>query len=105
MRRFPRSAVAHKALAHALQSAGRIEDAIAEFREAVRLEPRFSAAYLFLGRALIETGDYQEALDAMARVDPGPPPPDPDADAPAISRRAPEDLMALEARLPAVVEG
>ena len=103
VRRFPRSAVAHKALAHALQSAGRIEDAIAEFREAVRLDPRFSSAYLFLGRALIETGDYQEALDAMAHVDPGPP------RGPLSerwrSRFCARDLMALETRLPAVVEG
>ena len=103
-RRFPRSAVAHKALAHALQSAGRIDDAIAEFREAVRLDPRFSAAYLFLGRALIETGDYQEALDAMARVDPGPPPADPYLSAGDLASRA-RDLMALEPRLPAVIEG
>ena len=89
---------------HALQSAGRIDDAIAEFREAVRLDPRFSAAYLFLGRALIETGDYQEALDAMARVDPGPPPADPYLSAGDLASRA-RDLMALEPRLPAVVEG
>ena len=77
---------------------------IAEFREAVRLDPRFSAAYLFLGRALIETGDYQEALDALARVDPGPPPADPYLSAGDLASRA-RDLMALEARLPAVVEG
>ncbi len=76
-RRFPGLAVVHKALAHALEGAGRTDDAIAEFREAVRLEPRFPSAYLYLGRALIEAGDYRAARDALARVDPGPPPPDP----------------------------
>ena len=104
VRRFPRFAVAHKALAHALQSAGRIEDAVAEFREAVRIDPRFSSAYLFLGRALIETGDFQEALDALSRVDPGPPPADPYLSPADLSSRA-RDMMTLEARLPAVVEG
>jgi eukaryotic-like serine/threonine-protein kinase len=104
VRRFPKSPVAHKALAHALQSAGRIEDAIAEFREAVRLAPRFSSAYLFLGRALVETGDYAGALDTLSRVDPGPPPADPFLSPADLSARA-RDLMTLEVRFPAVVEG
>ncbi len=104
VRRFPRLAVAHKALAHALQSAGRIEDAVAEFREAVRLDPRFYPACLFLGRALIETGDYRGALDALARVAQGPPSADPHLSPAALSSRA-RDLMALEGRLQAVVEG
>ena len=77
VRRFPGLAVAHKALAHALEGAGRLDDAIAEFREAVRLEPRLAPAYLYLGRALIEAGEYRAALEALARVDPGPPPADP----------------------------
>jgi tetratricopeptide (TPR) repeat protein/tRNA A-37 threonylcarbamoyl transferase component Bud32 len=104
VRRFPGLAVVHKALAHALQSAGRIEEAIAEFREAVRLNPRFSSAYLFLGRVLIEAGDYRAALDALARVDVGPPPPDPVLSPSTLASRA-EHLLALEPRLPAVVEG
>ncbi len=104
VRRFPKSAVAHKALAHALQSAGRIEDAVAEFREAVRLDPRLSSTNLFLGRALIEAGDYQEALNAVARVDPGPPPADPHLSPADLSSRA-RDLMSLDERLPAVLEG
>jgi serine/threonine-protein kinase len=104
VRRFPGSAVAHKALAHALEGAGRSDDAIAEFREAVRLEPHFSPAYLYLGRALIDAGDYRAAVEALARVDPGPPPADPKISAPALASRA-EHLMALEARLPAVLGG
>jgi serine/threonine-protein kinase len=102
-RRFPDLAVVHKALAHALEGAGRTDDAIAEFREAVRLQPRFPSAYLYLGRALIEAGDYRAALEALEHVDPGPPPPDPKLSAAMLASRA-ERLMALEARLPAVVE-
>jgi serine/threonine-protein kinase len=104
LRRFPGLAVVHKALAHALEAAGRTDDAIAEFREAVRLEPRFPPAYLYLGRALIEAGDYRAALEALARVDPGPPPPDPKLSASTLASRA-EHLIALEARLPAVAQG
>jgi serine/threonine-protein kinase len=103
-RRFPGLAVAHKALAHALEGAGRLDEAIAEFREAVRLEPRFPSAYLYLGRALIEAGEYRAALEALARVDPGPPPADPKLGASTLISRA-EHLLALEPRLPAVVEG
>ena len=94
----------HKALAHALEGAGRLDDAIAEFREAVRLEPRFPSAYLYLGRALIEAGDYRAALEALARVDPGPPPADPKLSPSTLASRA-EHLIALEPRLPAVVKG
>ena len=81
-----------------------LDEAIAEFREAVRLDPRFSAAYLFLGRALVEAGDYQAALDALARVDVGPPAPDPILTASSLVARA-ERMIGLGARLPAVVEG
>jgi serine/threonine-protein kinase len=104
VRRFPGLAVVHKALAHALEGAGRIDDAVAEFREAIRLQPRFPSAYLYLGRALIETGDYRAALEALARVDPGPPSADPKLRPSRLAARA-EQRIALEPRLPAVVEG
>ena len=73
VRLFPAMGVAHKALAHALQSAGRLEEAVAEFREAVRLDPGISSSHLFLGRALIEAGQPHAALEALARIGPGPP--------------------------------
>ena len=104
VRRFPRLAVVHKALAHALQSAGHLEEAVAEFREAVGIDPRFSPAYLFLARALIESGDNRGALEALAKVAPGPPPVDPVLSPTALSSRA-EKLIALEPRLLAVVAG
>ncbi len=103
VRLFPAMGVAHKALAHALQSAGRLGEAVAEFREAVRLDPRISASHLFLGRALIEAGEPREALEALARIGPGPPP-DPFLTSEMLVSRA-EQLIALEPRLPAVMEG
>ena len=104
VRRFPGLAVVHKALAHALEGAGRGDEAIAEFREAVRLEPRFPSAYLYLGRALIEAGDYRAALEALARVDPGPPPADPKLSPSTLASQA-ERLIALEPRLADVMTG
>jgi len=101
VRLFPTMGVAHKALAHALQSAGRLGEAVAEFREAVRLDPRISSSHLFLGRALIEAGKPHEALEALARIGPGPPP-DPFITPAMLAKRA-ETLIALEPRLPAVM--
>ena len=66
--------------------------------------PASPSAYLFLGRALIEAGDYRAALEALARVDPGPPPADPKLSPSTLASRA-EHLIALEPRLPAVVKG
>ena len=103
VRLFPAMGVAHKALAHALQSAGRLDEAVAEFREAVRLDPRISASHLFLGRALIEAGEPRAALEALARIGPGPPP-DPFITPEMLASRA-EKLIALEPRLPAVMSG
>ena len=104
VRRFPGLAVAHKALAHALEGSGRLDEAIAEFREAVRLEPRFPSAHLYLGRALIEAGDYRAALEALARVDPGPPPADPKLSPSTLAARA-EHLITLESPPGVVVKG
>ncbi len=103
VRLFPASGVAHKALAHALQSSGRLKEAVAEFREAVRLDPRASASHLFLGRALIEVGEPRAALEALARIGPGPPP-DPFITPEMLISRA-EEFIALEPRLTVVMEG
>lgn len=50
-----------------LLKAGRREHAIAELREAVARDARYSAAWKLLGRALAEDGRAAEALDAYAR--------------------------------------
>lgn len=104
VRRFLKLAVVHKALAHALEAAGRTDDAVAEFRLAVQLQPRFPSAYLFLGRSLIEAGEYRAALDALAHIGFGPPPADPIVSASGLVSRA-KHLIALEERLPAVLSG
>ena len=47
--------------------AGSRERAIAELREAVARDARYSAAWKLLGRALADDGRAAEALDAYAR--------------------------------------
>jgi len=43
----------------------RYDDAIAELREVVRLEPDIASGYLELGRALVHVRQYQEALPVL----------------------------------------
>jgi tetratricopeptide (TPR) repeat protein len=57
---------AHTALAGVYLARRRIEDALAEFEVALRLNPNFSLAQGFYGLALTYTGRWQEA-DAAAR--------------------------------------
>jgi tetratricopeptide (TPR) repeat protein len=56
----PTSADSHSALGTALQGKGALKDAIAEFREVVRLLPGYG--HLDLAEALVEAGDYDGAI-------------------------------------------
>jgi tetratricopeptide (TPR) repeat protein len=58
----------------ALQSEGKIDDAVALFREAARIDPDSAKAYRALGRALEGQGRLEEAVAAylqVARIHPG----------------------------------
>jgi tetratricopeptide (TPR) repeat protein len=63
----PDSAGAHFALGtvYAQQGKSPSSDAIAEYREAVRLDPNLAAATLALGRALLEQKNYSDALPVL----------------------------------------
>jgi hypothetical protein len=58
----PLSARAHSNLASALGQLGENEPAVLHFREAVRLNPRFSPAQYGLGVALAKQGKFDEAI-------------------------------------------
>ena len=47
---------------------GRLEDAIASFREALQINPNYVKATIKLGLALMEAGDREEALRTMRRA-------------------------------------
>jgi spermidine synthase/Flp pilus assembly protein TadD len=70
----PESADLHNTLGTALAVRGNFDGAIAQFREAVRLEPDSAAAHWNLGAALVSRGAIEEALDHLRRsvqLDPG----------------------------------
>jgi tetratricopeptide (TPR) repeat protein len=101
----PKFAMAHYNLGNALYAKGRLDEAIAEYGQAIKLQPNYAEAHCNLGDALKKRGDFAQALTALKRGhELGSQRPD---------RRSPslqwvrqcEQLLALEARLPAVLRG
>ncbi len=65
---------AHCHLATALAKRGRVDDAIAQYREALRIEPREIGALSSLGGALLQQGKTDEAIGFLTeavRLNPG----------------------------------
>ena len=62
LRSDPRSAEAHEFLGNLLGAKGQLQQAIAEYREALNIAPEFSRASLDLGSALANSGDVTSAL-------------------------------------------
>jgi serine/threonine protein kinase/Tfp pilus assembly protein PilF len=98
-------AYAHSNLGNALSAKGQLNEAIAHYRHAVQLDPKFAYAHNSLSLALLQAGHFQEAhavtrhwLDLLPEDDP--------QRASAFQRlKDCERLPALEARLPALLEG
>ena len=61
--RAPNNAVAHFALGRAMESQGRLDEAIAEYRESMRLRPEAYVSYM-LGMALDRNSAFEEAVAA-----------------------------------------
>ncbi len=61
------SAMLRLTLGNAYLRRGDRETALHHFREAVRLDPNYSAAWKGLGRLLAETGCHEEALETYRR--------------------------------------
>lgn len=59
---------AHNNLGHALFAEGRMDEAIAEFEAAVRLDPLFAEAYYNAGNALLKKGMPMEAAERYRRA-------------------------------------
>ena len=54
--------MAHNTLGIALRQAGRVQDAIAQYEQALRIKPDFAEAHSNLGIALAQTGKTEEAI-------------------------------------------
>lgn len=64
---------AHRHLGELYRAAGSLDEAVAQFRRALELRPRFADIRLVLGRTLIDAGRYDDAareLDAALDVRP-----------------------------------
>jgi tetratricopeptide (TPR) repeat protein len=57
-----RLAIAYFWRAVASRNLGNLQRAIADFTEAVRLDPKYLGAYFWIGKLLIEAGDYDGAV-------------------------------------------
>jgi tetratricopeptide (TPR) repeat protein len=67
-------AVKHIALGDALRDQGRLEEAIVEYREAIRLDPTDAHLWIRLGQVYAQMGRGEDALNSLERgleADPG----------------------------------
>ncbi len=65
---LPNDAGAHNNLANALGRLGRLDDAVAHYRHALRVSPGFAEAHNNLGHALLELGRFDEAAASCRRA-------------------------------------
>ena len=63
----PESADLHNVLGIGLAQKGRIDEAIGEFREALRVAPDSAATLWHLGAALASRGENAEAIESLQR--------------------------------------
>jgi serine/threonine protein kinase/Flp pilus assembly protein TadD len=68
MRTYPRTSTAPIDLLAAYDLIGQHEQAVAQGREAVRLNPGFAPAYWYLGRALLRVSRFTEAKDIFKQA-------------------------------------
>ncbi len=101
----PQLAATHFNLGLALKKSGRLDQAIRSFQQAVRLAPRFAQAHGALGEALLTVGRFGEAQAATRRCLDLLPPGHPLRAGTTQQQQLCDYLLALESRLPAVLQG
>jgi serine/threonine-protein kinase len=101
----PKLTVAHHQLGLALSSRGQYDEAVDHLQQVVTLNPRLPQAHVALGQALLGLGRFSEARDATRRAFGLLPPDSPERPNVVREFRRCEDLLVLEARLPAVLRG
>ena len=60
--RDPVNVMGHDGLGHAYRAAGRLDDALSQFRTVLKLSPGFGSEHYFLGEVLLLKGDAKAAL-------------------------------------------
>ena len=101
----PEYATAHNNLGTTLRAQGKLDEATAEYREAIRLKPEYATAHNNLGAALRAQGKYQETLAAYHGAAELAPEGSAVAKESLVRIRETERMIALDARLPAILKG
>jgi serine/threonine-protein kinase len=101
----PKLTTAHYQLGLVLSSRGQYDEAIDHIQQVITLNPRLPQAHGALGQVLLGLGRFRDARDATRRGLDLLPPDDPQRPNFVRELRRCEDLLALEARLPAVLRG
>ncbi|HET6498583.1 MAG TPA: tetratricopeptide repeat protein, partial [Coriobacteriia bacterium] len=65
LERMPNDTQLHYERAVALRGLGRLDEALVEAQESVRLEPRFAEAAVLLAELLAESGDARGAIEVL----------------------------------------
>ncbi len=101
----PWKAKAHYNLALALAHNSQLDEAIAQFEQALRIDPKLAEAHGALGLALLGLGHFGEAKGALRRCLDLLPPTDKRRAVLEQQVQACDRWLALEARLPAILQG
>jgi serine/threonine-protein kinase len=101
----PKLAAAHYNLGLALSARGQLAKAIDHYRQAVTIDPGIAQAHGALGQALLALGRFRDARAATRRCLDLLPANNPVRTKVAQQLRHCEHMLALEARLPAVLQG
>jgi serine/threonine-protein kinase len=101
----PKLTVAHFQIGLALSSRGQYDQAIDHIQQVITLNPKLPQAHGALGQTLLGLGRFRDARDATRRGLDLLSPDDPQRPNFVRELRRCEDLLALEARLPAVLRG
>jgi tetratricopeptide (TPR) repeat protein/tRNA A-37 threonylcarbamoyl transferase component Bud32 len=101
----PKYAMAHNNLGAALAAKGQLDEAIGCFQKALALDPKFAPAHGALGQALLLQGRFRAARDSTRRCLQLLPQSHPLRRFGSQQLRQCERLLALEARLPTLLQG
>jgi tetratricopeptide (TPR) repeat protein len=101
----PDGAPAHYQLGTCLQAMGRLDEAMAEYRRVIDLEPEGGMGHEALAEALLRSGRFAEARTAVRRGLDVFPAEEPRRPALREKLELCERLLALDARLPALLQG
>jgi serine/threonine-protein kinase len=100
----PTNAVAHVYLGDALMETGRMKEATAEYRQAIKFKSDYFLAHLNLGLALRQQGQFKEGLDELQRGIERMPPQDVNRQEMLKMRDLCQCQLKLEDRLPAILQ-